>query len=48
MAFPETKLGRLRPDQETTWYVLIHGQIQHQLYHAGQIALLKRGMGKGG
>jgi uncharacterized damage-inducible protein DinB len=26
--------------------VLIHGQMQHQLYHAGQIALLRRGMGK--
>jgi len=44
--FPEAKLGRLRPGSKTTYYVLIHGQIQHQLYHAGQIALLRRGMGK--
>jgi len=25
-------------------YVLVHGVIQHNLYHAGQIALLKRGV----
>lgn len=45
-AFPEAKLGRRRPRLDTTWYLLIHGQVQHQLYHAGQIALLKRGMGR--
>ena len=47
VAFPEAKLGKLRPGQKTTWYLLIHGEVQHQLYHAGQIALLKRGMGLG-
>lgn len=46
MAFPEARLGRRRPGTQGTWYVLIHGQVQHQLYHAGQMALLKRGMGK--
>ena len=44
--FPETQLGRIRPGTKTSWNVLIHGQMQHQLYHAGQIALLRRGMGK--
>jgi uncharacterized damage-inducible protein DinB len=44
--FPESQLGRIRPGTKTSWNVLIHGQIQHQLYHAGQIALLRRGMGK--
>jgi len=44
--FPEAKLGRVRPKTNATWNVLIHGQIQHQLYHAGQIALLRRAMGK--
>jgi len=44
--FPEGKLGRLLPGSQTPFYVLIHGQIQHQLYHAGQIALLRRGMGR--
>ena len=44
--FPEPRLGRIRPGTKTSWNVLIHGQIQHQLYHAGQIALLRRGMAK--
>ena|SRR5258708_231601 len=45
-AFPEAKLGRLRPKVKHTWNVLIHGQIQHGLYHAGQIAMLRRALGK--
>ena len=44
--FPEAQLGRIRPGTKTSWNVLIHGQMQHQLYHAGQIAMLRRGMGK--
>lgn len=44
--FPEAQLGRIRPGTKSSWNVLIHGQIQHQLYHAGQIAMLRRGMGK--
>jgi len=44
--FPEKDLGRIRAATKQSWNVLIHGQIQHQLYHAGQIALLRRGMGK--
>ncbi len=45
-AFPEAKLGRRRPKTNQTWYVLIHGQIQHAIYHAGQIAMMRRGLGK--
>ena len=44
--FPERQVGRIRPGTKTSWNVLIHGQMQHQLYHAGQIAMLRRGMGK--
>jgi len=44
--FPADKIGRKRPKVGHTWNVLIHGQIQHVLYHAGQIALMRRGMGK--
>ena len=44
--FPDAQLGRIRPGTKTSWNVLIHGQIQHQLYHAGQIAMLRRGMGR--
>ena len=45
-AFPVAKLGRQRPKTEHTWNVLIHGQIQHALYHAGQIAMMRRGLGR--
>jgi uncharacterized damage-inducible protein DinB len=44
--FPLAKLGRRRPNTNHTWNVLLHGQIQHMLYHAGQIALLRRALGK--
>ena len=44
--FPVAKLGRRRPKVDQTWNVLIHGQIQHGLYHAGQIAMLRRALGK--
>jgi len=48
--FPVAKLGRLRPSppqqKPQSWNVLIHGQIQHGLYHAGQIAMLRRMFGK--
>ncbi len=27
-----------------TFYILLHGVVQHNLYHAGQIALLKRAL----
>lgn len=30
------------PDQPYTRYVMLHGLIQHDLYHAGQIALLRK------
>jgi uncharacterized damage-inducible protein DinB len=45
-AFPVAKLARQRPNTDHTWNVLIHGQIQHMLYHAGQIALMRRALGK--
>lgn len=44
--FPIAKLGRRRPKVDQTWSVLIHGQIQHSVYHAGQIAMLRRALGK--
>jgi len=44
-AFPEAALDRPpTPDGRRTAYLLIHGVIQHDLYHAGQIALLKKGL----
>jgi uncharacterized damage-inducible protein DinB len=43
-AFPEAGLDRPpTPDGRRTAYSLIHGVIQHDLYHAGQIAILNKG-----
>jgi uncharacterized damage-inducible protein DinB len=38
----EEDLERVVPGREYTFYFLLHGVVQHGLYHAGQIALLKR------
>jgi uncharacterized damage-inducible protein DinB len=41
--FPEDRLEQPAPAAEPqTCYVLFHGIVQHTLYHAGQIALLKK------
>lgn len=37
-AFPQEKLG----EGDRSFYYLLHGVAQHNLYHAGQIALLKK------
>ncbi|GAB2772480.1 hypothetical protein GCM10027275_14210 [Rhabdobacter roseus] len=36
------------PGRDYTYYTLIHGLIQHDLYHAGQIALIKKGLSLAG
>jgi hypothetical protein len=37
-----------RPDAEGTWYELAIGELQHVLYHAGQVSLLRKaGAGEG-
>ena len=40
--FPAEKLHEKRPGVDGTWYELIIGELQHVLYHAGQVALLKK------
>jgi uncharacterized damage-inducible protein DinB len=41
--FPEERLQESAPATEAqTFYVLLHGVIQHSAYHAGQIAVLKK------
>ncbi len=37
-----TELDRFAPAQQISLYATIHGVIQHDIYHAGQIALLKK------
>jgi uncharacterized damage-inducible protein DinB len=38
----DAKLSEKAPNREFTHYLALHGIIHHQVYHAGQIALLKR------
>jgi len=40
--FDEARLSEIVPGKNYSFYILLHGAIQHDLYHAGQIALLKR------
>jgi len=43
--FPETSLGKQVPGKKGAhynFYYMLHGVVQHELYHAGQIALLKK------
>ena len=39
---PEARLAEPVPGREFSCYFLLHGVIQHDLYHAGQIALLRK------
>jgi uncharacterized damage-inducible protein DinB len=41
-AFPDSKLSEIVPNRDHSFYVLLHGMVQHDLYHAGQIAILKK------
>jgi uncharacterized damage-inducible protein DinB len=38
----DAALERPAPGSSTTLYRLLHGEVQHALYHAGQIAILKK------
>ena len=40
--FPESRLYEKVAGQRYPFYGMLHGVIQHNLYHAGQIALLKK------
>lgn len=42
-ALPDAALETTAPGGATTLYRLVHGAVHHALYHAGQIALLKKG-----
>ena len=43
-AMPDEKLNENAGGAEYNFYFLLHGLVQHNLYHAGQIALLKRAL----
>lgn len=44
----ETKLDEPILPEMSSIYVTLHGVIQHDLYHAGQIAMLKKALGIAG
>lgn len=39
----DAQLDDIAPGKDHSIYVMLHGGIQHDLYHAGQIAVLKKG-----
>lgn len=41
-AMPESRLTEQVPGKDYDFYFMLHGAVQHALYHAGQIALLKK------
>jgi len=40
--FPDAKLDHKLGGGDYSFYITMHGAVQHDLYHAGQIALLKK------
>ncbi len=42
---PDSRLTEQVPGKDYDFYFLLHGTVQHALYHAGQIVLLKRAQG---
>ena len=47
-ALPETRLRERVPGKKYDFYFMLHGVAQHELYHAGQIAILKKAQGSRG
>ena len=41
-ALPESRLRDRVPGKKYDFYFMLHGVVQHELYHAGQIAILKK------
>jgi uncharacterized damage-inducible protein DinB len=44
-ALPESRLRDRVPGKKYDFYFMLHGVAQHELYHAGQIAILKKAVG---
>jgi uncharacterized damage-inducible protein DinB len=40
--FPEDQLFKVVPTRQYDFYTMLHGIIQHDIYHTGQIILLKK------
>jgi uncharacterized damage-inducible protein DinB len=44
-SLPESRLRDRVPGKKYDFYFMMHGVAQHELYHAGQIAILKKAQG---
>jgi uncharacterized damage-inducible protein DinB len=42
----DARLHDTAPGMPYTYYIMLHGLVQHDLYHAGQIALLNRALAR--
>ncbi len=42
LGMTDDRLDELVPGRSYTYYMLLHGVVQHSLYHGGQIAILKK------
>lgn len=42
LAMPDYRLTAQVPGKDYDFYHMLHGAVQHELYHAGQIALLRK------
>src|SRR5229473_3335122 len=47
-ALPESRLRERVPGKRYDFYFMLHGIAQHELYHAGQIAVLKKAQSRAG
>lgn len=43
-SFEDGRLEEAAPGRQYSFYFLFHGIVQHSLYHAGQIAILKKAL----
>lgn len=43
LGMKEDRLDEVVPGRSYSYHVLLHGVVQHACYHAGQIAILKKG-----
>jgi uncharacterized damage-inducible protein DinB len=44
LGFPAQRFEEARTKEGGTWYQMLHGVMEHDLYHSGQIGLLKRAL----
>jgi uncharacterized damage-inducible protein DinB len=40
--FPDARLGEVVPNRPYKFFTMLHGIVHHDLYHLGQIALIKK------